>query len=346
MTRRERAPLAPLTTFGVGGEARALIELDRSEELEGLLPLSGGFFILGGGSNVLAPDRALDALVIKVATRGLAFAKREGGKTRASIAAGEPWDGFVREAALRGLWGVENLAGIPGTAGGAAVQNIGAYGAELAGVFESAETYDLARGERRVLSAAECAFGYRESVFKRRPELLITKVAFLLSAAGAPDLSYADLALAEERGEPLSSPAEVGAAVRRIRAGKFPDLAVEGTAGSFFKNPIVPAALAAALAERYPGLPRYPQPGGAEKLSLAWLLDRALGLKGFAVGKARLFERQPLVIAAAPRARAREIEELARAVERRARESLGIDLEREVIHMAPHFLTQRYKEAR
>ncbi|MGH7175328.1 MAG: FAD-binding protein, partial [Minisyncoccia bacterium] len=283
MKRRAGVSLAGLTTFSTGGEAHSLVEIEYPEDLVELSPLPGGFFILGGGSNVLAPEAGLDATIVKVALHGVEF-EDLGERVRVVLGAGESWDAFVSEAAARGLWGVENLAGIPGTVGGAVVQNIGAYGAELSESFEYAEVLDLERGVPRRIGRAEAAFGYRESAFKRARALLITKVAFILPKRGVPNLAYRDLATAKDRGDDLGSPALIAEVVRSIRAGKFPDLTREGTAGSFFKNPVVPSELADSLTRRYPDVPQFPQADGRVKLSLAWLLDHALALKGFSMG--------------------------------------------------------------
>ena len=210
-------------------------------------------------------------------------------------------------------------------------------GAELADVFEYADTIDLGRGDPLRVAAQEAAFGYRESRFKKEPTLAITRVSLLLSPLGTPNLAYADLARVREGGEKLANPREIGAAVRRIRALKFPDLAREGTAGSFFKNPVISAVRAVELHAQYPELPQFPQENGQVKVSLAWLLDHALSLKGFSVGNARVFEKQPLVLVAARGASAADVEALARAIEKLVEEKIGIVIEREVIHMQPHF---------
>ncbi len=332
MEFRESEPLTPRTTFRIGGPAAFFVEVrDEADARDALAFASArgrALRALGGGSNLLVPDEGVDAVVARMDVRGIEFVE-EGGATHLIAGAGEAWDDIVRAASARGLWGIENLAGIPGTAGGAAVQNIGAYGAELKDVFAYADVIERATGKSARLSLADAAFGYRESRFKRDRSLLIMRVALALSTTGAPRLEYADLARALESGVPLSTPAEVGEAVRAIRARKFPDLAVEGTAGSFFKNPVIPAEQADALARRYPELPAYPQ-AGRTKISLAWLLDRALSLKGFSVGAARLFENQPLVIVAGAGARMRDVDLLAREVEARVHEAFGIALEREV----------------
>lgn len=340
MIRRERVPLAALTTFGTGGKARELLELEREDDLEAaaMAARAGAFFILGGGSNLLAPDAGLDAAVLRPAFKGISFEGAGEGRVRAAIAAGESWDGFVKAAAARGLWGVENLAGIPGTAGGAAVQNIGAYGAALSDTFDYADAFDVRTGKMQRLDRAMCAFGYRDSIFKRRPELLITRIALLLCVRARANLSYRDPSRRYRDLESFlgahadPSPAEMGAAIRAVRAGKFPDLAREGTAGSFFANPVLPEPAARALAARFREMPLFPLPEtGAVKVPLGWILDHALDLRGFSYGSARVYEKHALVIAAQRGARSSDIEALARLIERKVFEETGLVIEREVI---------------
>lgn len=333
MTVQENVLLAPFTTFNIGGPAQVFLSADTIAEAasaiqvarERQLPLR----ILGGGSNVLIPDEGVEEAVFRLTASGISF-EGQGSDVWCIAEAGASWDGVVRAAAQQGLWGIENLAGIPGTVAGAAVQNIGAYGAELSSVFISAEVIDLAEGRARTVSAADAAFGYRTSFFKAHPELLITRIGLRLAKQGVPVLTYADLARRASEGAALTTPAEIAEAVRAIRARKFPDLSKEGTAGSFFKNPVIASEAAAALAERFPGLPAYPQADDRAKVSLAWILDHALSLKGFSVGGARLYENQPLVIAARAGARAADVRALAEVVEQRVYDATGITIEREV----------------
>lgn len=332
MTRRERVPLATLTTLRVGGEARVVVRAENESEVREALALAKeeglSWYPLGGGSNLLAPDEGYAGMVIELALPRSSFS--EGAEGVVAVAeAGVSWDAFVTDTVERGLWGIENLAGIPGTAGAAPIQNIGAYGAELADTLLWVEALDPASGEVKRFLRQECGLGYRDSRFKREPGLIIIRVALLLTKDGAPRLGYKDLARAAEEGVPLRTPQEVATAVRAIRARKFPDLSKEGTAGSFFKNPTVSEEAFEALRARFPELPGYPSAAGV-KLSLAWILDRALSLKGHAVGKARLFEAQPLVIATADGASAHDVDALADDVTARVKEATGVGIEREV----------------
>ena len=325
--------LAPLTTFGIGGSAEYFFETRTDEDLisacayirrEGVL-----FRVLGGGSNVLIPDEGVKGLVLHLRTRGIREHRFADEAVELLIEAGEPWDAVVSYVAERGLWGIENLAGIPGTVGGAAFQNIGAYGIELADVVVSAETMHVPSGKWRTLSRAEIEYGYRTSIFRRKRDEIIARITLRLSRAGEPKLAYPDLEAAAARGERLATPEEIGSCVRAIRAKKFPDPNVLGTAGSFFKNPIVSAADADALKAQFPGLRMFPQKEGTVKVALAGILDQ-LGLKGYAHGGARLFERQPLVIVTKRGACSRDVEALAKEVISRVEDATHMRIEREV----------------
>jgi len=329
MQLREQVPLSLLTTFKVGGAARYVAECRSVEDVreavafavrEGL-PYSP----LGEGSNLLAPDEGYEGMLLHL--RIPDFEVRDDGLVIAG--AGVIWDQVVRQAGLRGLWGIENLAGIPGTIGAAPVQNIGAYGAEFADTLVYVDAYDASANEVLRLSATECAFGYRESRFKKEPSLIIASVALQLSRDGAPKVEYKDLAARADAGEPLTTPREIADAVRSVRSYKFPNLQEYGTGGSFFKNPIIPEAAYEALKARYDGIPGFPVAGGV-KVPLAWILDHVLSLRGYALGNASLFKRQPLVLVAHKGATAGDVNALASDVTRKVFDATGIRIEREV----------------
>ncbi len=328
MDIQENVPLAPLTTFRIGGPARFLLRARTVEDVRQSLDFARNkglaLLVLGGGSNMLVRDEGWGGVVLKLELRGTSFLE-EG---RVFAAAGEEWDALVKESVARGLWGIENLSGIPGSCGGAPVQNIGAYGTELKDVLESVDVLERATGALKRLSAEECVFGYRTSMFKKEPErFVILGMTLRLKRSGAPNLSYRDLAAAfAAEGTPALS--DVRDAVLTIRAGKFPDLAQEGTAGSFFLNPVVSDMKARDLAERFPGLPVFSVEGGA-KISLAFILDR-LNLKGLSCGGARLYEHQPLVLVATRGASSSDALSLAQRVSARVREEIGIEIEKEV----------------
>ncbi len=330
MTVDERVPLSSITTFKSGGLASRVIHIQSVDDLAEARELLGTqpFYPLGEGSNVLPSDDGYDGTILKFEIPGIEF-EEAGDETRVICGAGVSWDALVTVAAERNLWGIENLAGIPGTVGAAPVQNIGAYGAELSHVLRSVDVYDMRDGSRTTLPASECGLAYRDSRFKHEKHLVIVRVTLALSKVGTPRIEYGDLLRARDAGQDLSSPAAIGAVVRSIRAGKFPDLSVFGTAGSFFKNPILTEEKYAELSLRYGTLPRFPNPSGV-KVPLAFLLDKALTLRGFRMGNAHLFGAQPLVLVLDPGGTSSEIETLAREVESRVYDATGIRIEREV----------------
>lgn len=323
MIIEEHVSLAELTTFRLGGAARFFVRVKNIEELQAALSFAKTkavpVLLLGGGSNLLIGGD-INGLVVKLELAGIV---QEEGLVIA--AAGESWDGFVAWTVREGLWGIENLSGIPGSVGAAPVQNIGAYGVEVKDTIAWVEAFDTFADVVVRLPADACNFSYRMSRFKQEPgRFIILRVAFALKRDGTPRTAYRDLSGAENL-----SLAQLRAKVLDIRAQKFPDLSVEGTAGSFFLNPVLAQPQADALIAQYPELPHFPAPGGV-KVSLAWLLDKALGLKGVREGGARLFEKQPLVIVAERGAASADVQRLVEKVSALAKNKLGIDIEAEV----------------
>jgi len=333
MITRENVPLAPLTTFGVGGTARFFVEAHTENDIGYAIAFAKEknlrLIPLGNGSNVLVPDDGVNDAVIKIASNDISFID-DGDDTLVIAGAGAQWDKVVGAAGDSELFGIENLAGIPGTVGGAVVQNIGAYGAELANVFEYADVINSANDESDRINIADAEFTYRSSIFKKRRELIVTRLAMRLSKIKTPNLNYPDLARARDAGTPLNTPAEIASTVRIIRAEKFPNAKEEGTAGSFFKNPIISNELANSLAQKFSGLPTFPQENGLVKVSLAWLLDHALFLKGFSKGNVRLYEKQPLILVANAGATATEVDAFANEIAERVFKATAIRIEREV----------------
>jgi len=335
MTHRlqENVPLAPLTTFGVGGKARFFIEAHTDAEINEAIQeaqsLKLTLFPLGAGSNILVPDEGVTGAVMRIMTCGITCEDKNN-ELLIIADAGAPWEKIVDAASAHNVFGIENLAGIPGTAGGAAVQNIGAYGAELADVFAYADVIDRATGVLGRISQDEAQFEYRESFFKKNRELIVLRIALRLAKNTLPNLQYPDVARLQKEGVSLSTPSEIARAVRAVRADKFPSLTKEGTAGSFFKNPVIPRGLSSALEARFPGLPLFPQKNGMVKVPLAWILDHILSLKGYREGPVRLYEKQPLVIVAEAEATAKEIDAFARDITERVFSATGIAVEYEV----------------
>ncbi|TXL63755.1 UDP-N-acetylmuramate dehydrogenase [Zeimonas arvi] len=328
----EPASLKALNSFGVAARAARLITLDDPADLDAALALiarAPRALVLGGGSNLLlAAD--FEGTVLRIALRGRRIVFDEGHAAIVEAAAGENWHDFVCWSLDQGLSGLENLSLIPGTVGASPIQNIGAYGVEMRERFDSLEAVDRRSGERRRLLAGDCRFGYRDSIFKH-PEgahWIVLSVRFRLSRRFEPRLDYgelrAELAGARDAGA-------VAAAVIAIRRRKLPDPVVLGNAGSFFRNPVVDAAQADALARRHPDMPRYPadddrSPG--VKLSAGWLIDRC-GWKGFREGDAGVHDRHALVLVNHGAATGAQLLALAERIRDSVRERFGVELEPE-----------------
>ncbi|MFP5441613.1 MAG: UDP-N-acetylmuramate dehydrogenase [Gammaproteobacteria bacterium] len=295
------ADLSALNTFGLPGRARWLAEVDDFDELPGLLrdPRFSGLprLVLGGGSNVVLRGGKVDALVIRLCAAGWRIVARDGTHARIEADAGMAWHALVTACVDGGLGGIENLALIPGTVGAAPVQNIGAYGIELESVLHSLDAVDLASGEFRTYARADCALGYRDSIFKHAARgMAIVRVRLDLDAAAPLRCEYRDLRdEITARGIETPTRRDVYDMVCAIRRRKLPDPAVIGNAGSFFKNPVVSAAGYAALREHFPDLVAYAQADGSVKLAAGWLIDRA-GWKGFRDGPVGVHEKQALVL--------------------------------------------------
>ena len=325
--------LKPFNTFGVDVRAAFFATASTVDELSELLgsPEHSGlpWLVLGGGSNLLF-TRDFEGLVIKLAIRGIERRDEADGFHRVRVGAGENWHATVVQFLDDGLAGLENLALIPGEVGAAPIQNIGAYGVELAERVDSVEVWDVKTNAIEVLDAAACHFSYRDSVFKRHPGTrVITGVNFALPVEIECVTGYADVA-SELRMQAIErpTPRDVFNAVVAIRRRKLPDPAVIGNAGSFFKNPIVGRDERNALIERFPSLVSYDIGGGRCKLAAGWMID-ACGLKGYSRGRAAVYERQALVLVNRGGATGAEIRDLALEVQERVFERFGVRLEPE-----------------
>src|SRR3989344_2976466 len=293
--------LAPSTTLGVGGKADFFLVASTKEELrQGVqfakaneLPVR----ILGGGSNILVPDEGVKGLVIKNEISGINYSS-EGKSVLATVGGGVLWDDFVYDTVKEGYWGLENLSSIPGTVGATPVQNVGAYGVEVGEFVREVEAYDSVKDSFVKLSKADCCFGYRDSYFKTEEgrRLLIVSVTYILSSEPKPVLNYRDLA--ERFKDVVGTPSllEIRDAVIKIRSEKFPDTKILGTAGSFFKNPIINKSEADELLITYPSLPVFSQADDKVKVSLGFILDKICGLRGYAERNVGLYEKQALVL--------------------------------------------------
>lgn len=306
---QQDVPLAPLTTFRIGGPARFFARIETEEHLVEALGFAESrhlsVFILGGGSNLLVPDTGFPGLALQIA---ITRPNRHDGKLL-DVAAGADWDALVLETCQRGISGMECLAGIPGLVGASPIQNIGAYGQEAAQTIHSVRAYDRQLHHFVTPPRAECHFAYRESIFNtsERNRYIITAVTFALDPVARPHLEYPDLRN-HFAARPSPSPLDVYHAVRTIRRAKGMILLPEGSdgiedtrsAGSFFKNPIVPASALARIAQSLgipeASIPRYPAPAGHCKLPAAWLVEQAGFRKSYALGKAAISSRHTLAL--------------------------------------------------
>lgn len=338
-----RQDLSPLNTLGLASTADAFVALRDRDQLAAVSELADrypGLLVLGGGSNMVLPAQ-VRSLVVQVTLPGVRLIEARPDAWIVEAGAGENWHGFVTTCMEHGWDGLENLALIPGTVGAAPVQNIGAYGVELADRFAGLTAWNVKQRRMVDMSAADCCFAYRDSLFKHGEsgEWIIVSVRFALPRPWRPVLAYPDLqrffGLNEIDSAATASTQAPDAraiyqAVCRIRREKLPDPAVVGNAGSFFKNPLVTADFRHALLARYPGLVSYVQPDGRFKLAAGWLIDQC-GWKGKQQGAAGVHDRQALVLVNKGAATATDIMALAAAIQRDVQARYGVWLEPEPI---------------
>ncbi|MCE9663813.1 UDP-N-acetylmuramate dehydrogenase [Halomonas sp. M5N1S17] len=281
--------------------------------------------VLGGGSNLILPER-LPGLVLQPALDDW-WLEETPDQVLVHAGAGVNWHALVMALAADGLWGIENLALIPGHCGAAPIQNIGAYGVELCDVLEAVHLIHMDDAREQVLTPGECAFGYRDSIFKLElaGRVVITRLVLRLSRTPRPRLEYGDLA---SRVGDAPTALQVAEAVCRVRREKLPDPALLGNAGSFFKNPLVSREAADRLLTAYPELPHFTQPDGRIKLAAGWLIERC-GLKGWRQGHFGVHDRQALVLVHFGGGSAAELLDFAAAVAGQVAERFGVELERE-----------------
>ena len=340
MLIREQVPLAPLTTLGVGGPARYFVEARSEAEVVEAVEFARSrqvpLFVLGGGSNLVVADAGFAGLVLKVGITGLSRSTPFERIGLFAAGAGIDWDALVRQAVEGNCAGLECLSGIPGTVGGTPVQNVGAYGQEVSETIREVRALDLRSTQIKTLSNADCGFQYRSSIFNttERDCYVILQVSFALREGAKPNISYPDLRnfFAGHSGMPTL--AEVRAAVREIRHRKAM-LIVPGdddarSAGSFFKNPVVPesvcAELSTCLMSRGLQLPSYPAADGSRKLPAAWLVEQAGFAKGYTKGAAGISRKHALAIINRGGATAAEILALKDEIASRVMDMFGIHL--------------------
>jgi len=348
MIVEQNVPLQPYNSFGIVARAQHLVRVREAADVHALLAdaqwQAAPKFVLGGGSNIVLTGD-VRPLVLKVEIKGRRLVEDGPRAWIVEAGAGENWHETVQWTLEQGCPGLENLALIPGTVGGSPVQNIGAYGVELQDRFESLDGIDLQTGKAFTLDAAQCAFGYRDSVFKHvgggandfglAGRALITHVRFRLPKPWKPVLGYFDLERKmAETGNSAPSATEIFDWICAIRRAKLPDWRVLGNAGSFFKNPTVTPDQCADIIAREPKIVHYPMDDGSIKLAAGWLID-ACGWKGKSVGNAGVYERQALVLVnrggSAHPVTGGEVMTLAKAIQTSVYERFGIRLEPEPV---------------
>jgi UDP-N-acetylmuramate dehydrogenase len=346
MLVEKNVPLQSFNTFGIIAKALSLVRIHAQADIDALLAdvalKNAQKFVLGGGSNIVITGD-VKPLVLKVEIMGKRLVGETAKAWLVEAGAGENWHDFVTWTLQNGYPGLENLALIPGCVGASPVQNIGAYGVELQDRFESLDAVDMTTGQRFTLNAAQCAFGYRDSVFKHvsnqgfglADKALITHVRFALPKNWKPVLGYADIEkkrLQANVDEPTAL--QIYEWVCEIRRAKLPDWTVLGNAGSFFKNPTVSAEQCTDIIAREPKIVHYVLADGSVKLAAGWLID-ACGWKGKSIGNAGVYERQALVLVnrggKANPVTGGEVMTLAKSIQTSVYERFGIRLEHEPV---------------
>ena len=328
--------LKPYNSFGFDVVAKYFIEINEIQELETLIRSdvfkNKKYLILSGGNNVLFQDEFFDGIVVHINTKGIEVVEEDGNDVIVRAQAGEDWPEFVKKMVGLGLYGVENLAHIPGKVGAAPVQNIGAYGMELKDSFMRCEAIELTTGKKRVFTKEECHFGYRESIFKNelKGQYVITSVDFLLKKNAPLNLDYGNIKgyLNEQH---IENPTlqQLHEAICAIRDAKLPDVKKIGSAGSFFKNPVIEATQFEALQKSYPNIPHYPEPDGRVKVPAGWLIEQA-GWKGWRNEHVGVYEKQALVLVHFGGGKGHNIVELAQRIQDSVEEKFGIRISPEV----------------
>ncbi len=340
MNIQEDVQLAPYTTFHIGGRAKYFAEVACDEDFISAVDFAHHHdvpvFVLGGGSNLLISDKGYDGLVVHMTGERVDISK-DIDSVLVVADAGTNWDSLVGMCVERGLHGFENLSGVPGSVGATPIQNIGAYGAEVGTFIEWVDVFDARTRQFKRLSKLECKLGYRSSVFKHKDgrDLAVLRVAYRLKSDGNLNINYKDLIEYKDKEHTLETLADLRNAVLTIRGRKFPAYAgtTIGTAGSFFKNPIVSSKQGAEFKSRFPDAPSFPQEGGNIKLSAAWIIDHILAMKGVREGAVGTWEAQALVIINYGGAEAHDVSRFAAHIIARAKNETGIILEPEVVYV-------------
>jgi UDP-N-acetylmuramate dehydrogenase len=328
--------LRPYNSFGFDAIAKYFVEINTIDDLQTLIQ-SGVLqkhktLILSGGNNILFQKDVFDGLVVYINTKGIEILREDGNEVVVRAQAGEDWPEFVRFCVSKGWHGVENLAHIPGKIGAAPIQNIGAYGMELKDCFLQCEAMDLSTGKSKVFTKEDCHFGYRESIFKHelKGQYVITSVDFLLKKNAPLHLEYGNIrSYLEQNGIENPSLQQLHDAICAIRDAKLPDVKQIGSAGSFFKNPVISIEQFEDLRQQYPNIPHYPDTEGMVKVPAGWLIEQA-GWKGWRNEHVGVYNKQALILVHYGGGKGQDIVELAHKIQDSVEKKFGIRISPEV----------------
>ncbi len=326
--------LKEFTTFRIGGSADFFVCVQSVSELKKAITYAQEHtlkvFILGSGSNIVFKDEGFRGLVIKIEIKGVVCNNTKGDGVILEVGGGEVFDELISYCVKNNYYGLENLSAIPGTVGASPVQNIGAYGVEVKDLIKYVDTINIHTCKTKRFTKSECKFVYRDSFFKteKGKEYVIIHVCFKLKKQNKLNLSYSDLAK-YFRENKATSLTEVREAIINIRRNKFPDLDKVGTAGSFFKNPIVTDIEYSALQGQFESIPSYRSSVGYVKIPLGFILEK-LGWKGREYKQLCIYDKQALVIVNKKNATAKQLNELSNMIEKDVMEKTGIKIEKEV----------------
>lgn len=337
MKIEHNVPLKDHTTFRTGGFARLFSVASTNDEIVSLVKYAQEtktpLCVLGGGSNVLVGQKGFDGLVIKIATDGIVFEEITNDCVLMKVEAGVSWDECVKVSVDCGLYGLENLSLIPGTVGAAPIQNIGAYGSEVAQVIDGVTVLNMETMNFETISKDNCLFGYRDSIFKKEQgkKYVVVSVSFILKKTGILNKNYKDVIEYEKEHNLIDNLKKLRQAIVAIRTRKLPDLNIYGTAGSFFKNPVISSELYGEVIKKFPDIPTYPSgKDGCVKVSAAFLIDKGAQMKGIQVGHVGTYQNQALVLVNHGNATGEEVLALAGDIVSKVERISGITLEMEV----------------
>ena len=335
MTLQENVSLKPYNTFGISATSQYFTEIIAPIDLQILLQ-SGllhafPYFILGGGSNVVF-SKLFQGITVKISLKGITIEEETSDSVLVKAAAGEVWSDFVDFCVARNLYGAENLSAIPGTVGASPVQNVGAYGVEAKDIIESVEAYEILTGKQRIFSNSECQFDYRSSIFKHalKNKYIVASVIFRLSKQQKLNLEYGAIRTEIEKAD-ITHPTleDVSRIIAGIREEKLPNPDKIGSAGSFFKNPVIPVSQFEKLKGEFPTMVAYPHKG-EYKVAAGWLIEQC-GWKGRQLGNVGVYPKQALVLYNLGDCTGEEVKTLAQEIQQSVAVKFGIDLEPEAI---------------